>query len=77
MYAPIGIMKWTETNSSNPVKLPYYPIRSGVYVITDMALALVNHRRWETESCGRMLRVAGIRKRKAGGMIRRELVLVG
>jgi hypothetical protein len=41
-----------------------------------MALALANHRRWETEGCGRMLTVAGsgrhgVRER------RRERVLVG
>jgi len=28
-------MKWNETNSSQPVELPYYPNRSGVYIITD------------------------------------------
>ena len=41
-----------------------------------MALALANHRRWETESVGRMLPVAGsIRRQGVRG--RRERVLVG
>ncbi len=38
-----------------------------------MALALANHRRWETESCGRILRVPG----KARSRRRRERVLMG
>jgi hypothetical protein len=41
-----------------------------------MALALANHRRWETESVGNMLRVEG-GKRQVGGGRRRERVLVG
>jgi hypothetical protein len=41
-----------------------------------MALALANHRRWETESVGNMLRVEG-GKRQAGGGRRRERVLAG
>jgi len=41
-----------------------------------MALALANHRRWETESGGRMLPVAGsIRRQGVRG--RRERCLVG
>ena len=42
-----------------------------------MALALANHRRWETESCGRMLRIAGSGKRLGVRERRRERVLVG
>jgi hypothetical protein len=42
-----------------------------------MALALANHRRWETEGCGRMLRVEGGERRLAGRERRRERVLVG
>ena len=41
-----------------------------------MALALANHRRWETESVGRMLPVAGSVRRQ-GVRGRRERVLVG
>ena len=43
-----------------------------------MALALANHRRWEQESCGRMLPVAGAGpRRRAAGFRRRERVLMG
>jgi len=43
-----------------------------------MALALANHRRWEQESCGRMLPVAGSGpRRRAAGYRRRERVLMG
>ena len=42
-----------------------------------MALALANHRRWETENCGRMLRVGGCGRRKSAGTRRRERVLCG
>jgi hypothetical protein len=42
-----------------------------------MALALANHRRWETEGCGRMLRVEGVGRRLAGRERKRERVLVG
>ncbi|MEI6148964.1 MAG: hypothetical protein WCS01_07700 [bacterium] len=41
-----------------------------------MALALANHRRWETESVGRMLPVAGTGRRQ-GVSRRRERVLAG
>jgi hypothetical protein len=41
-----------------------------------MALALANHRRWETESVGNMLRVEGGKRQAVGGR-RRERVLVG
>ncbi len=38
-----------------------YDAPSGYHDDSVMALALANHRRWETESCGRMLRiVAGL-----------------
>ena len=42
-----------------------------------MALALANHRRWETESCGRMLRVGGVGKRLGARGRRRERCLIG
>ncbi len=42
-----------------------------------MALALANHRRWETENCGRMLRVMGCGRRGGLRARRRERVLVG
>ena len=37
-----------------------------------MALALANHRRWETESCGRMLILGGSVRRKVTMEARRE-----
>ncbi len=54
-----------------------YDAPSGYHDDCVMALALANHRRWETESCGNMLRVDGGERR--GGVIarRRERVLVG
>ena len=42
-----------------------------------MALALANHRRWETENCGRMLRVLGCGRRKMTREARRERALQG
>ena len=42
-----------------------------------MALALANHRRWETENCGRMLRIGGSGKGQGVRARRRERVLVG
>ena len=53
-----------------------YSAPSGYHDDCVMALALANHRRWETESCGRMLRVAGSGRRQ-GLWGRRERVLVG
>jgi hypothetical protein len=54
-----------------------YDAPSGYHDDCVMALALANHRRWETESCGNMLRVDGGERR--GNVIarRRERVLVG
>ena len=54
-----------------------YNAPSGYHDDCVMALALANHRRWETESCGNMLRVEGGDRR--GGVIarRRERVLAG
>jgi hypothetical protein len=54
-----------------------YDAPSGYHDDCVMALALANHRRWETESCGNMLRIEGGERR--GGVIarRRERVLVG
>jgi len=42
-----------------------------------MALALANHRRWETENCGRMLRVGGGERRAYAMARRRERVMWG
>ena len=52
-----------------------YNAPSGYHDDCVMALALANHRRWETESCGNMLRVEGGERR--GGVMarRRERVL--
>ena len=36
-----------------------YSAPAGYHDDCVMALALANHRRWETESCGRMMRVGG------------------
>ena len=54
-----------------------YNAPSGYHDDCVMALALANHRRWETESCGNMLRVEGGERR--GGVIarRRERALAG
>jgi hypothetical protein len=54
-----------------------YDAPSGYHDDCVMALALANHRRWETESCGNMLRIEGGERR--GNVIarRRERVLVG
>ena len=41
-----------------------------------MALALANHRRWETENCGRMLRI-GVGWRFGMRPRRRERVMLG
>ena len=42
-----------------------------------MALALVNHRRWESENCGRMLRVGGGERRGFVLARRRERCMLG
>ncbi|MEI6809112.1 MAG: hypothetical protein WCN95_10355, partial [bacterium] len=54
-----------------------YSAPSGYHDDCVMALALANHRRWETESCGRMLRVLGGERRDYAGRRRRERVLLG
>ncbi len=43
----------------------------------DCVMALANHRRWETESCGNMLRVDGGERRGSVIARRRDRVLVG
>ena len=54
-----------------------YGAPSGYHDDCVMALALANHRRWETESSGRMLTVGtGWRRRIVMGR-RRERVVVG
>jgi len=52
-----------------------YSAPAGYHDDCVMALALANHRRWETEGCGRMLTVAGGGRRKAAGVKRRERAL--
>ena len=54
-----------------------YNAPSGYHDDCVMALALANHRRWETESCGNMLRIEG--GERHGGVMarRRERVLAG
>jgi hypothetical protein len=54
-----------------------YSAPSGYHDDCVMALALANHRRWETESCGRMLRVAGNGRRQGLWVRKRERVLAG
>jgi hypothetical protein len=54
-----------------------YSAPAGYHDDCVMALALANHRRWETESVGRMLRVEGGGRRRVGRPVRRERVLVG
>jgi hypothetical protein len=54
-----------------------YDAPSGYHDDCVMALALANHRRWETESCGNMLRVDGGERRGSAITRRRERVLVG
>jgi hypothetical protein len=54
-----------------------YDAPSGYHDDCVMALALANHRRWETESCGNMLRVDGGERRGTVIARRRERVLVG
>jgi hypothetical protein len=54
-----------------------YSAPAGYHDDCVMALALANHRRWETESVGRMYRVEGGGRRRIGRAVRRERVLVG
>jgi hypothetical protein len=54
-----------------------YDAPSGYHDDCVMALALANHRRWETESCGNMLRVEGGERRGSVIARRRERVLAG
>ena len=54
-----------------------YSAPSGYHDDCVMALALANHRRWETESCGHMLRVLGSERHLHAGWRRRERVLLG
>jgi len=53
-----------------------YGAPSGYHDDCVMALALANHRRWETETCGRMLRVIGGEVRGLAMLRRRERVLM-
>jgi len=54
-----------------------YSAPAGYHDDCVMALALANHRRWETESCGHMLRVLGSERHLHAGWRRRERVLLG
>jgi hypothetical protein len=54
-----------------------YSAPAGYHDDCVMALALANHRRWETESVGRMLPVAGSVRRQGVRARRRERVLIG
>jgi len=54
-----------------------YGAPSGYHDDCVMALALANHRRWETESCGHMLRVLGGERRHFALRRRRERVIMG
>ena len=54
-----------------------YGAPSGFHDDCVMALALANHRRWETEGCGRMLQVGSGGSRRGLLGRRRERVLVG
>jgi len=54
-----------------------YGAPSGYHDDCVMALALANHRRWETESCGNMLRVMGGERRDYAMRRRRERVIMG
>jgi hypothetical protein len=54
-----------------------YGAPSGYHDDCVMALALANHRRWESERCGRMLRVGGSGRSGSVTARRRERVLVG
>jgi len=53
-----------------------YGSPSGYHDDCVMALALANHRRWETETCGNMLRVLGGERRDYAMRRRRERVLM-
>ena len=54
-----------------------YSAPAGYHDDCVMALALANHRRWETESCGRMLPVGMSSARRDSLMRRRERCLMG
>jgi hypothetical protein len=54
-----------------------YGAPSGYHDDCVMALALANHRRWESESCGRMLTIGGGWKVGGARARRRERCLVG
>jgi len=54
-----------------------YSAPSGYHDDCVMALALANHRRWETENCGHMLRVGGGERYYFAMKRRRERVIMG
>jgi len=80
-------MLWLPTDSAKEAKRFEYQISptgnitygapGGYHDDCVMALALANHRRWESEGCGRMLRVVDGGGKKVGRERRRERVLVG
>lgn len=54
-----------------------YGAPSGYHDDCVMALALANHRRWESESCGRMMTLSGDGRRRGAMLRRRERCLIG
>jgi len=54
-----------------------YNAPSGYHDDCVMALALANHGRWETESCGRMMALGGIGRPTASNLRRSQRVLMG
>lgn len=54
-----------------------YSAPSGFHDDCVMALALANHRRWETESCGRMMAVVTSGRRRVATAQRRQRALAG
>jgi len=54
-----------------------YGAPSGFHDDCVIALALANHRRWETENCGRMLTIGGGERRRYAMARRRERCLLG
>ena len=54
-----------------------YNAPSGYHDDCVMALALANHRRWETENCGTMVALGGGRNRRWSWVTRRDRALMG
>ena len=58
--------------SIGPTGVIGYSAPDGYHDDCVMALALANHRRWETEGCGNMLRIGGVTRRNPGWVARRR-----